>query len=165
MASSPPLSRRAKILMNLQSQLQTITTANGYSRDVQTVTTNVKPWSATPEAETPVIYIIDEKTEYRYHAGKLTDRSWIVGLFLVMKNKTQLDLEEMIADIETCLFKNSRLAFPATITLNNPSGAVASHMRVLEIITDNQLFSEIEGAQLAKLSIEIIYTACVDSVR
>lgn len=158
MPQSPPLSRRAQILNNLQRQLETITTGNGYSRNVRKVTTNVKNWRDTPEAETPILYLIDDSTNYRYHPGKLTEREWTISIYGVMKNQTQLDMEELIADIETCLFRNSRLAFPDT-------GAVAAHMRIQEIVSDNQLFSELEGSQLFKLTVTIIYTACVDDVR
>jgi hypothetical protein len=158
MPSSPPRSRRAKILNNLQRQLETITVANGYSRDVYKVTTSVKAWRDTPEAETPVIYIIDDSTRYEYHPGRLTERTWTISLFGVMKSQTQSDMEELISDIEDCLQANVPLAFPDT-------GRVVAHHRITQIVTDNQLFSEIEGSQLFKMTIDFIYTACVDQIR
>lgn len=158
MAEIPFLSRRAKIMFNLQRQLETITKQAGYSRDVYKVTTNVKEWRATPEAETPVLYIIDDNTDYRYHAGRLTERTWTISVFGVMKNQTQMDMEEMIADIEMCLQANVTLAFPDT-------GPVCAHHRIMNVVTDNQLFSEIEGSQLFKMTIDVLYTACVDAVR
>ncbi len=158
MPSSPPKSRRAKILMNLQRQLETITIANGYTRDVYRVTTAVKDWRSTPEAETPILYLVDSNTDYQYHAGKLTERTWSIDLYGVMRNQTQLDMEEFISDIEDCLQVNQRLAFPDT-------GAVCAHHRIMNITTDNQLFSEIEGSQLFKISVNIIYTACVTNIR
>lgn len=154
MASDPPNSRRAKILNNLQRQLETITISNGYSRDVYKVTTAVKTWQDTPEAETPVLYIVDDTTDYRYHAGRLTERSWIVGIVGVLKNTTQLDMEELISDIEICLIANERLAFVDT-------GAVCGQIRIRNIVTDNQLFSEIERTQIFRMTIEIVYTQCV----
>lgn len=158
MASNPARSRRGKILVNLQRQLETITTENGYSNTVIKVTTKLKNWADTPEAETPIIYIVDETTDYTYHAGKTVERAWIVGLYGVMKNKEQTDLEEFIADVEECLTLNQTLGFPET-------GKVASHMRIQEIVTDNQFFSEIEGSQLFKVTIQINYIACLDNIR
>jgi hypothetical protein len=158
MASSPPKSRRAKILVNLQRQLETITKDNGYTQNVYKVTTNVKTWADTPEAETPVIYLIDENTDYNYHAGKTTERTWTIGIYGVMKNKEQVDMEELIADIEECLLTNVTLYFEDT-------GRVASHSRIRNIVTDNQFFSEIEGAQLFKITLDINYVACVDQIR
>lgn len=158
MASSPPLSRRGKILKNLQRQLETITIANGYSRAVTTVTTNVKNWRDTPEAETPIIYIIDDNTDYQYHAGRLTERKWTISLFGVMKNQTQLDMEEFIADIETCMMRNSTLNFDG-------AGPIVGYTKITNIVSDSQLFSEIEGSQLFKVTLEILYTACADNVR
>lgn len=158
MPSSPPKSRRAKILNNLQRQLETITVANGYSREVYKVTTDVRNWRDTPEAETPTLYIIDDDTDYRYHPGKLTERIWRVDVFGVMRNQTQLDMEELISDVEECLQANVSLYFSDT-------GKVIAHHRIVNIKTDNQLFSEIEGTQMFKVSLELLYTACVDQIR
>lgn len=158
MASTPPRSRRGQILVNLQKQLETISKDNGYTNNLYKVTTDVKSWADTPEAETPVIYIIDENTEYDYHAGKTTERIWTVGIYGVMKNKTQSDMEELIADVEECLVNNITLYFADT-------GKVASHSRIRNIVTDSQLFSEIEGAQLFKVTLDIRYIACVDQIR
>ena len=158
MASVPPRSRRGKILVNLQRQLETISIANGYASDVYKVTTDVKSWQATPETETPVIYIIDENTDYNYHAGKTTEREWTIGIYGVMKNKEQTDMEELIADVEECLFNNVTLSFDS---IKGP----ISHLRILNITTDNQFFSEIEGSQLFKMTIVFRYIACVDNIR
>jgi hypothetical protein len=158
MASAPPRSRRGKILQNLQRQLETITVDNGYANSVVKVTTNVKNWADTPEAETPIIYIVDDNTDYNYHAGKTVERSWFVDLYGVMKNKEQVDLEEFIADVEECLTKNQTLAFPET-------GGIVSHIRIKNIVTDGQLFSEIEGSQLFKVTLQINYIACVTDIR
>lgn len=158
MASTPPRSRRGKILVNLQRQLESITTGNGYTNTVYKVTTNLKNWSDTPEPETPVIYIVDESTSYTYHAGTTTEREWAVALYGVMKNREQTDLEEFIADVEECLTKNVTLAFDG-------AGPVVSHIRIHEIVTDNQLFSEIEGSQLFKVALTIRYIACITNIR
>lgn len=158
MASVPPKSRRGKILVNLQRQLETITQDNGYTQNVVTVTTNVKNWADTPEAQTPIIYIVDEATQYQYHAGTTTERTWTVALYGVMKNKEQTDLEEFIADVEECLTKNITLTF-------DELKPVVSHIRIREIVTDNQLFSEIEGSQLFKVTLDIKYIACITDIR
>lgn len=158
MASNPPRSRRGKILVNLQKQLETITQANGYSQNVVKVTTAIKNWADTAEAETPIIYIVDESTLYQYRAGTTTERTWTVALYGVMKNKEQTDLEEFIADVEECLTKNVTLTF-------DELKPVVSHIRIREIVTDNQLFSEIEGSQLFKVTLDIIYIACITDIR
>lgn len=158
MAASPPSSRRAQILSNLQKQLRTITVANGYTHEVNLVSTDVRGWMEKPVAETPIIYVIDENTDYNYHAGKLTERTWTMGLYGFLRDQTQEDMEEFIADIEDCLMANVTLAFDDT-------GRVCSQIRVRNITTDNQLFSVIESSQLFKITIDILYTACVDSIR
>lgn len=167
---SEPRSRRAKILKNFQRQLEKIKKADGYAHSVYKVTTNVKSWRDTPEAETPTLYIIDENTRYLYNAGKTLEHEWTIGLFGVMKNKTQLEMEEFIADIEECLFKNVTLYFEdQDLTWNGGLGARTpgpiSHLRINDIVTDNQLFSEIEGSQLFKISIIFKYVGCVDNPR
>lgn len=156
---SIPRSRRARILINLQRQLETITKANGYTHSIHKVTTNVKNWNDTPEAETPVLYIIDEHTRYIYHAGKTLEHEWNIGLFGVMKNQTQVEMEELIADIEECLMKNVTLQFDEVYP-----GPI-SHLRIQDVVTDNQLFSEIEGSQLFKVLITFKYVGCVDNPR
>lgn len=153
------LSRRARILESLVRQLKTISTANGYAVSPRDVKTDVRGWAETPEAETPIIYVIDEDTVYNYRAGKTTEREWTISLYGVMKNSSQYVMEELISDIETCLFKNVTLSFDGQIP-----GPV-SHMRITNIITDSQMFSQIEGSYLFKISLQILYVACVDNVR
>lgn len=152
-----PRSRRGKILLNLQKQLETITTGNGYTNNIYKVTTDTRNWSDTPEPETPVIYIVDESTGYTYHAGKTTEREWNIALYGVMKNKSQIEMEEFIADVEECLMKNVTLAFDGV--------GVVSHSRITDIVTDGQFFSEIEGTQLFRVGVVLRYIACVDDIR
>jgi hypothetical protein len=152
-------SRRANILANLQRQLETITTDNGYTSSVQKVTTSVKNWNDTAEAECPVLYLVDENTQYTYHAGKKTERTWTVSIYGVMKNKSQMEMEELIADIEEALMKNQ------TLTFEDYNPGPLAYIRIQNIVTDNQLFSEIEGSQLFKITLLLSYTACVDQVR
>jgi hypothetical protein len=154
-----PRSRRARILKNLQRQLETITLANGYAQPVYKVTMNVKNWHDTPQAETPTIYIVDDQTRPVYHAGRLVEWEWDIDLYGVMRDKSQLEMEELISDLIDCLFVNITLSFDGV-----RPGPVA-HIRVKNIVTDNQLFSEIEGSQLFKMSITVKYTACVEDTR
>lgn len=154
-----PRSRRAKILVNLQRQLETITVANGYATTLHTVTTRVRNWHETPEAETPCLYIIDENTRYIYHAGKTLEHEWTIGLFGVMKNRSQVEMEELIADIEECLFKNGTLSFDGI-----RPGPI-SHLRITNVISDSQLFSELEGSQLFKVEVSFKYVGCADNPR
>src|SRR5216684_2725311 len=106
MASDPANSRRARILNNLQRQLLTIKASSGYSRDIFDATTKVQTWAQVPEANTPIVFIIDENTQYAYHPGRIIEVTWSVALYGVMKNQTQLHMEEFISDLDTCLTKN-----------------------------------------------------------
>lgn len=155
---SEPRSRRGRILKNLQRQLETISKDAGYTTNVTKVTMNVRNWAETPEAETPIIYIIDANTRYIYGAGRNVEHEWTIDLFGVMKNRSQLDMEELIADIEECLFNNGTLSFDGT------PGPI-SQLRIQDIITDAQLFSEIEGSQLFKMTVIFKYVGCVDNPR
>lgn len=151
-------SRRAKILLGLQKQLETITVPNGYAHSVCKVTTSVHNWHETPAAETPVIYIVDRNTRTVYGAGRTVQRFWTIDLFGVMRDKSQLEMEEFISDIEVCLSKNLTLRYDDVNT-------AVGHFRVTDIITDGQLFSEIENSQLFKVTVEFIYTQCFDNPR
>jgi hypothetical protein len=151
-------SKRARILAALMKQLETISTTNGYATNVAKVTTNVHNWYETPEAETPVLYVVDESMNYQYFPSRLSEREWVVAVYGVMKNRSQFEMEELIADVETCLTKNQTLSFDGERGLVN-------HHRIQNIVTDNQLFSEIEGSQLFKVSVQILYTVCLDDVR
>ncbi len=153
-----PTSRRARILTNLIAQLQTITAAGGYSRDVTKVTMHLRNWEDTPAAETPVIYVIDNATAPKYNPGKLLEWEWSVSLFVVMKNSTQMEMEYFISDVMECLGKNTTLA--------DTSGLKSvSQTHIANITTDGQFFSEIDGTQLFRLDLQLIYNACVDAIR
>lgn len=152
------MSRRGRILQALIKQLQTINKSDGYSTTVNEVSQNVKNWRDKPEAETPVIYVVDQRTQPKYNAGRLLEVSWYVDLFGYMRNRSQEEMEEFIADIELCLDKNRQLSFDGERGLVN-------HHRVTDIVTDAQMFSEIEGSQLFCIKLEILYTRCVDDPR
>lgn len=151
-------SRRARILYALQKVLSGIKKENGFATDVYEVTTSVKSWRDTSEAESPRLYIIDENTQYTYRSTSLTERTWTIGLYGVMKQGDQYQMEEFISDIEECLTSNLKLAY------DNEPGPV-SYSRIINIITDNQLFSEIDNSQLFKMTVAFTYTACIDKIR
>lgn len=155
---SVPRSRRAKILTNLIKQLETIKTENGYTTDVREVSMNVKNWETKLEPETPVIYVVDIRTLPKYNAGKLMEWEWTVALIGFMRNRTQMEMEEFMSDILTCLQENQTLAFEDT-------GRTVAHHRIVEMNTDGQFFNEIEGSQLFRIDMTLLYTACVDDYR
>lgn len=149
-------SRRGRILENLMAQLSTITKVNGYSEDTVEVSMNVRNWHERPAAECPVIFVVDESTTPIYHPTKTLEMEWQVALFAYMRDRTQIQMEEYISDIIQCLFRNVTLA-------DTPGGTKSiSHLRILNITSDNQMFSEIEGSQLFKITLNLKYMTCVD---
>lgn len=153
MSETLPTAQRALILRNLQKQLRTITKADGYSANIYDASFDVKTWDQIPESETPMVYIVDENAQYTYHPGRLVEVTWDVSLFCIMKNRSQLEMEDFIADLDICLTKNAPLSFPET-------GPVINHIRIKNIITDNQLFSQVDNSQLFKMTLSLIYTKC-----
>lgn len=158
---TPLASRRANILNNLQRQLLTILTANGYAHSVMDVSFRVRPWSEIPQAETPLLYIVDDTTTLIYGPTKTLEWSWSVDLYGIIKGQDQGYMEEFMADVVTCLFKNVTLTFAD----DNRTEPLISHMRVRNMITDGQLFSEIENSNLFKINLDIKYMGCVDNYR
>ena len=147
-------SRRANILNNLVRQLETIKIANGYATDVVEVSQNTKNWEQKLEHECPLIYVVDVRTLPKYNAGKLLEWEWTIALIGFMRNRDQTAMEEFISDIMTCLQANQTLAFADT-------DRTISHHRIIEINTDGQFFNEIEGSQLFRMDVTLIYTGCV----
>lgn len=160
---APTMSRRSRILTNLQRQLQSITCENGYSTTVQDVTLDVQNWDQSTEAQCPIIYIVDENAPYKYNPGKLLQIDWIVNLYGVMKGKTQFEMEEFISDIEVCISKNLSLAFPDSVLPGDPNyplGLAVGYTEIQNIITDGQFFSKVDGSQLFKVTLKLTYTKC-----
>lgn len=153
MSETSPRSRRGRILNNLISQLKTITKANGYATSVCNVTTEIRNWDQTPSVETPVIYIIDMGSRPQYHAGRLTEWTWTVHLTGLMKDATQIQMEELVSDIQDCLFANGTLSVAGEVP------GPAAQIRVQQVVTDGQLMRELDGSQLFTITIEIKYTA------
>ncbi len=151
-------SRRGRIMDALKAQLDTIIKGELYATTCYEVSFNVKNWYQKPEAETPVLYIIDKREARKYGPGKTLEISWFVDIYGFMRGRSQEQMEEFIADIDKCLDLNRTLSF-------NGERGLVNHHRVADIITDNQMFSEIEGSQLFCISLEILYTRCVDDPR
>ncbi len=150
MAANPPNSRRAKIINNLIRQLQTITIANDYSHDVREVSSDVRTWDTFTDQDTPTIFVVDEDTAIDGHPGKLVTIAWKVALFCIMRDESQMDMEEFISDIISCISKNTTLSFPDT-------GKVLSQIRVTNITSDNQFFSKIDNSQLFRVTLSLVY--------
>lgn len=150
MATNPPNSRRGQIFNNLIRQLQTITTDNGYAQNVISVSYIVKTWAQLTEPETPALFIVDETSQWKYHAGQRQEVTWQISIYGVMKNKNQFDMEELVSDIALCLSKNVVLSFTDT-------GGVCSLIEIKDVVTDNQMFAEIDGSQLFKVIILVKY--------
>lgn len=153
MSELNPRSRRGRILNNLIRQLKTISVANGYATNVCNVTTEIRNWAETPAAETPVIYIVDMGGRPQYFPSRLTEWTWTLHLTGLMKDQTQIQMEEMVSDIEDCLFANGTLAFDAIYP------GPAAQIRIQQVLTDGQLMRELDGSQLFTVTIEVKYTA------
>lgn len=153
-------SRRGRIMLALQKQLQTISKDNGYATSVNEVSFNVKNWRDKTEAECPVLYIVDDRDKRTYGPGRNLEVSWFVNIFGYMRNRTQEEMEEFMADIESALDKNRNLWFEGDTGSN-----LVNYHRIVDITTDSQMFAEIEGSQLFRVSLEILYTRCLDDAR
>lgn len=151
-------SHRGRILVALKRQLDTIMKVNGYATDVNAVKIDLRNWSELPEAETPVLFIVGDQSQNSYGPHKHLEVSWTVLLIGYMRNRSQLELEEWIADIEECLWKNLTLGF-------EDAPKVCNHFRIQEIVVDNQMFSELPGAQIFRVNLQINYTRCAGDPR
>ena len=139
-------SKRMRILKALELILATIDKNRGYASNIIEVSFDVALWRDKSNGETPIIFIVDDTTNITRHAGCVREYAWRVRLFGVVRDADIIDFEEHIADVETCLYDNNTLA-----------GQVAK-VEVDEIITDNQLFSELEGTHLYEMILSIEYT-------
>lgn len=153
MSAEKPMSRRGRILKNLIRQLQTIRKDNGYATNVHNVTTEIRNWNDTPAAETPVIYVVDMDSNPQYHASRLTEWDWRIHLSGYMRDYSQIEMEELVSDIQDCLFKNGTLSF------DGETPGPCAQIRIGTVATDGQLFREIDGSQLFTVQIVVKYTA------
>jgi hypothetical protein len=151
--SEVPNSRRGRILKNLLRQLSTIAKADGYNTDLAKATTQIKNWDQTTSAECPVIFVIDMDSTPTYHSSKLTEWDWQINLTGLMKDRSQLEMEDLVADVQDCLFKNITLSFDGEIP------GPCSQIRIGRVATDGQLMHEIDGSQLFTIQIHVKYTA------
>jgi hypothetical protein len=139
-------SKRIRVLEALRLILATITKDNGYLTDVMEVSYDVKSWRDKSVGQTPVIYLVDDTTFLVTHAGCIREYQWMVRLFGVIRERTIIEFEQFMADVEEAIYDNNTLFGQANL------------MRVENISTDNQLFSEIDGTHLFEMETKILYT-------
>lgn len=141
-------SKRAKIMQGLKLLLPTITKTNGYTSTVEEVSFDVKGWRDKSAEQTPVIYIIDSLTKIVRHAGTVREYDWQIPVFGCYKAVDIITFEEFISDIEQCIYDNNTLF-----------GQV-NKMEVDQVLTDNQLFSELNesGTHLFEISLLVQFT-------
>lgn len=142
-------SRRMRILEALRLLLETLTTANGYSKDISEASFNVNGWQTRLEGDTPVIYVVDDGTPaIERMAGRQRQYKWRVLLFGVCKGYDIVEFEEFLADIQEC------------VEINGALGGIVSKTEVNNISTDSQLFSEKEDTHLFEIELQIEYVQC-----
>lgn len=141
-------SKRLRILLSLKEVLNTVKKANGYSHNIVHVGFDVQAWDAVMSYDTPTIFIVDDSTQIKRHAGKLREYSWLVKLYGVCKELYFEQFEEFISDIEECIESNFNLAGSCT------------KAEVNQVLTDNQLFSEKENTHLFEMDIIVDYIRC-----
>jgi len=142
-------SRRAKILTALHGILELVKKSNGYNHTLQNVSFDVRGWDTVVEAETPIVFIVDDKTSsIKRHAGRQREYIWQIRLFGIVKERTLVEFEEIITDIEECIENNYTLA------------GTVSKVEINQVVTDNQLFSEKDGTHLFEIEIAAEYIRC-----
>jgi len=142
-------SRRAKILTALFEILKLVKVSNGYTHTLQNVSFDVRGWDTVIEAECPMIFIVDDKTTgIKRHAGRQREYVWQIRLFGIVKERTLIEFEEIITDIEDCIENNYTLA------------GTVSKAEVNQVVTDNQLFSEKDGTHLFEIEVSAEYIRC-----
>lgn len=147
-------SRRMRILDSLRQVLDTITENNGYCHDICEASFDVNSWRDVTEGDTPIIYVVDDKTnKIERMAGKQRQYYWKVLLFGVVKGMDIYEFEQHIADVQECIEDNGFLC------------GSASQTEVNGITTDNQLFSEKEDTHLFEMELEIRYIQCHSNTR
>lgn len=141
-------SKRARILKGLELLLKTVNKDNGYVVGLTNVSFNVKGWRDLPADQTPVAYIVDSNTILVRHAGCVREYIWDIEVFGCVKDKDIWDFENCIADVEQSIYDNNTLF-----------GEV-NKMEVENILTDNQLFSQVQdnGAQLFSMVVKMEFT-------
>lgn len=141
-------SKRVRIIKGLEALLKTVTKDNGYVVGLQNVSFDVKTWRDVSADQTPIAYIVDSNTVLIRHAGCVREYVWDIEVFGCVKDKDIVDFEQCIADIEQ------------SIDDNNSLFGEVNKMEVENIMTDNQLFSQIQnnGAQLFSMVVKMEFT-------
>lgn len=141
-------SKRARILRGIELLLKTITKDAGYVEGLQNTSFDVKSWRDIAADQTPIAYIVDSNTVLVRHAGCIREYVWDIEVFGCVKEKDIWTFENVIADIEQAIDDNNTLF-----------GEV-NKMEVENILTDNQLFSQVQsnGAQLFSMIVKVEFT-------
>ncbi len=142
----PIASKRARLLLAMKRLLETIKSSRGYNTDVTEVSFDIRGWQAKSTPETPIIYIIDDTTDIKRHAGSIREHKWIIRLFGVVREMDFIAFEKFISDVEEALKDNNTLFGQCNM------------MEVIEISTDNQFFSELTGNHLYEIVVEVLFT-------
>ncbi|MDZ4810753.1 MAG: hypothetical protein SGI96_21160 [Bacteroidota bacterium] len=143
-------SKRMRILEAMRLLLREVKVENGYKTEIMEVSYDVKMWRDKSIGQTPVVYIIDDTSNLVTHAGHIREYVWNIRLFGVIREKTIVEFEEFISDMETAIYDNNTLFGQCNL------------VRVREISTDNQLFSELDGTHLFEMNAEVLYTRKFD---
>lgn len=141
-------SKRARLLKGLEYLFKSVTKGNGYIVGAENVSFDVKGWRDLPADQTPVVYLIDGVTLPVRHAGCVREYVWDIEVFGCVKDKDIWTFESFISDLEQAIDDNNTLF-----------GEV-NKMEVENILTDNQLFSQIQenGAQLFSMIVKLEFT-------
>ncbi len=145
-------SRRLRILKALQSILQTITIANGYTRDIQDVRMDTKSWRDVSAPECPIIFLVDDQVQIVRHAGKTREYVWTIRMFGVLKETTLEEFEEFISDVEECIEDNNHLA------------GIVNKAEIQQVITDNGLFDN-TNTRLFEIELRCEFIRCLGRPR
>lgn len=100
------MSRGSDILTALKTRLEKITVANGYGRTVKNVRLSKSAMDLDiPPPDCPVIEIYQEESIPEHGAsGHWSVNLQIMLLLIDVKDATDLDMEDFLADVRACLY-------------------------------------------------------------
>lgn len=146
----PIKSKRHRIMYAMQKLLKTVDQAHGYNQNIYDCTFDVKGWRDKAAHESPTVYVIDDTTILKTHAGCVREYEWTLRLFGVVREKSIQEFEEFMSDVEEAIYTNNTLFGECNL------------MRIPEITTDNQLFSGLDGTHLFEVVCTVLYTRRYD---
>lgn len=138
-------SKRFRILEAMSYALGTINASRGYTSTVLEVSYDVKNWRDKAKAQCPLLYVVDDSSRQIRRAGAAREVIWQIRIFGVFADATQQAFEEFISDVEECLDDSNSLF-----------GQI-NKMEWIDITTDNQLFSQLDGKRLFEMIVEVEY--------